>query len=259
MTKKNTEIPVNEKLKNLYKLQKIDSRIDEIRRLRGELPLKVQDLEDEIVGLKTRETNFLQDIEKLENQIKEKKEQIVNANALIKKYNEQQKNVRNNREFDALRKETEYQTLDIELSEKRIVEYEKTLEERRKDIEQLLVSIKDKSEELNEAQVELKSIVEETKKDEEELLNESEQVSKEVEDRLLTAYKRIRGAMRNGLAVVTVDRDACGGCFNKLPPQRQLDVASSKKIIVCEFCGRILIDNEIVNEVLGIKTEDDPK
>jgi len=247
----NTEITVKEKLTGLYKLQLIDSKIDEIKRLRGELPLKVQDLEDEVTGLTTREDNFKAEIEKLSDQIKEKKEQIKNSKELIKKYNKQQKDVRNNRQFDAITKELEFQELDIELSEKRIKEYDILLKNKKSEIEEVTKEIAEKKEELEKSKNELDAIVAETKKEEDILQAESKKVEKVVEDRLLIAYKRIRKAMRNGLGVVAVSREACGGCFNKLPPQRQLDVASNKKVIVCEFCGRILIGEDLKEEVIN--------
>lgn len=249
----NTEITVKEKLIGLYKLQLIDSKIDEIKRLRGELPLKVQDLEDEVTGLTTREDNFKTEITKLTNQIKEKKEQIKSSNDLIKKYIKQQKDVRNNRQFDAITKELEFQELDIQLSEKRIKEYNLLLKNKKAEIEDVTKEIAEKNEELGKSKAELNQIIEETKKEEDVLEAESKKVEKVVEERLLIAYKRIRGAMRNGLGVVSVSREACGGCFNKLPPQRQLDVASSKKIIVCEFCGRILIGEDLKEEVSNVE------
>ncbi len=245
----NTEITVKEKLIGLYQLQLIDSKIDEIKRLRGELPLKVQDLEDEVTGLTTREDNFKAEINKLSEQIKEKKEQIKNSKELIKKYIKQQKDVRNNRQFDAITKELEFQELDIQLSEKRIKEYDIILKRKKTEIEYVTKEIIEKKEDLIKSKNELDEIVAETKKEEDVLQEESEKVEKVVEERLLIAYKRIRGAMRNGLAVVSVSREACGGCFNKLPPQRQLDVASNKKVIVCEFCGRILIGEDLKGEV----------
>ncbi len=245
----NTEVTVKDKLTGLYQLQLIDSKIDEIKRLRGELPLKVQDLEDEVTGLKTREDNFNKEIDSLSTQIKEKKEQIKSSKELIKKYTKQQKDVRNNRQFDSLTKELEFQELDIQLSDKRIKEYNVLLKGKKAEIEDVSKEVTEKEEELDRSKAELDQIVTETKKEEDVLQAKSEDVEKIVENRLLTAYKRIRGAMRNGLAVVSVSREACGGCFNKLPPQRQLDVASNKKIIVCEFCGRILIDESLKEEI----------
>ncbi len=248
MNSNNIEITVKDKLIGLFQLQIIDSKIDEIRRLRGELPLKIQDLEDEIAGIKTRESNFSKEIANLSKQVDDKKAQIKSAQALIKRYNLQQKNVRNNREYDSLTKETEYQNLDIKLSEKRIKEYKSILSQKKLQIEDTHKEIADKVMDLNASKLELDAIVTETKKDEEKLQIESDKLGNVIEERLLTAYARIRNAMRNGLAVVSVDRDACGGCFNKLPPQRQLDIVSNKKIIVCEFCGRILIDKSIMDK-----------
>lgn len=240
------EKSVEDKLKNLYELQTIDSAIDKIKILRGELPLEVQDLEDELAGLETRSSKLGEEKKELEKMISKKKNEIVDAQTLIKKYEEQQKNVRNNREYDSLSKEIEFQTLEIELCEKRIKEFTAELKEKeeaekksRELLDERLKDLEDKKEELN-------SIVSETRKEEEDLLKRSEKFQKLIEPRLVTAYKRIRKNARNGLAVVTVERDACGGCFNKIPPQRQLDIRSRKKIIVCEYCGRILVDDEIL-------------
>ena len=240
--KETKDLTVEEKLKALFELQLVDSKIDDIKRLRGELPLEVQDLEDEIEGLQTRIQNYDEDLEKLNDSIVHKK------NALIKKYSEQQNNVRNNREFDSLAKEIEYQTLEIELCEKRIKEYTAKIEEKNEVIKESRDILEDRENDLEAKKTELNSIVSETQKEEEELENKSVSIQEIIEDRLLNAYKKIRGNARNGLAVVTVQRDACGGCFNKIPPQRQLDVRSRKKIIVCEYCGRILVDPDMEEE-----------
>ena len=250
MAKENTgaeakEMSVEEKLKALYDLQVVDTSVDKIRILRGELPLEVQDLEDEIEGLQTRVSKFDEDIENLEKSIAGKKQEIQNAQSLIKKYEEQQNNVRNNREYDSLSKEIEFQSLEIELCEKRIKEFTTQIEEKKSIIEESATVLNERKADLDNKKKELDDIVAETQKEEEVLLSKSENIRSIIDSRLLTAYTKIRGNARNGLAVVTVERDACGGCFNKIPPQRQLDIASRKKIIVCEYCGRILVDPQI--------------
>lgn len=246
--KENTELTVAEKLKALFELQMVDSKIDDIKRLRGELPLEVQDLEDEIEGLQTRIQNYEEDVVKLEESINAKKNEIKDAQGLIKKYTEQQNNVRNNREFDSLSKEIEFQTLEIELCEKRIKEFSIKIEEKSVIITESKEILEDRTGDLDQKKSELNSITSETQKDEEDLHNKSLEIQEMIEDRLRNAYKKIRGNARNGLAVVSVQRDACGGCFNKIPPQRQLDVRSRKKIIVCEYCGRILVDPDMEEE-----------
>ena len=250
-SKKTKELTVKDKLIALYKLQTIDSNIDEIKRLSGELPLKVQDLEDEIAGFQKRQNNIKEEIKNVKKQTSEKKNQIKEAESLVVKYTKQQENVRNNREFDSLSKEIEYQKLDIQLSEKRIKEYKLVAKEKRNLLKDAEEFTKDKKLDLKESKKELEVIVSETEKDEKKLVLKTEKVEKLIESRILTAYKKIRENVRNGLAVVVVERDACGGCFNKIPPQRQLDVASHKKIIVCEFCGRILVDTNIEEIVKG--------
>ena len=246
--KETKDLTVEEKLKALFELQVVDSKIDDIKRLRGELPLEVQDLEDEIEGLQTRIQNYEEELEKLNDSIVHKKNEIKEAESLIKKYSEQQNNVRNNREFDSLAKEIEYQTLEIELCEKRIKEYTVKIEEKNEVINESKEILEDRAKDLEAKKAELNSIVSETQKEEEDLENKSEAIQEVIEDRLLKAYKKIRDNARNGLAVVSVQRDACGGCFNKIPPQRQLDVRSRKKIIVCEYCGRILVDPDLEEE-----------
>jgi len=221
------------------------SEIDKIKTLRGELPLEVQDLEDEIAGLRTRLVNLEDEIKTLETAINNKKIAIKDAQALIAKYTEQQNNVRNNREFDSLSKEIEFQTLEIELAEKRIKEFTTEMVEKKETIDSSKTLLKDREEDLDRKKNELDEITEETKIEEEKLKAKSEKIESFIEPRLVTAFKRIRKNARNGLAVVTIQRDACGGCFNKIPPQRQLDIASRKKIIVCEYCGRILVDKDI--------------
>ena len=239
------ELTVEEKLQNLYELQRIDTEIDKIKTLRGELPLEVQDLEDEIAGLETRIENLKVELGELDKTSSTRKMDIKKAEEAIKKYSEQLDNVRNNREYDALSKEIEFQKLEIELQEKRIREAQKAKAEKEALMEESKKRYEDKVSDLEAKKGELNDIINETHKDEESLQTKSEELAATIDERLLTAYRRIRSNARNGLAVVTVDRDACGGCFNKIPPQRQLDIRSRKKIIVCEYCGRILIDKYI--------------
>lgn len=243
-----TEISVEERLRALYGLQLVDSEIDKIKTLRGELPLEVQDLEDEIVGLETRLGNLREEVVVLDKSVLKKNNEITEAEALIKKYEEQQKNVRNNREFDSLSKEIEYQNLEIELFNKKIKEFNAQIEEKKLVIAESETALAERSADLENKRKELEEIISDTQKEEEGLHKKSEKIQAVIEERLLTAYKRIRSNARNGLAVVTVQRDACGGCFNQIPPQRQLDIKSRKKIIVCEYCGRILVDDEIIKE-----------
>jgi predicted nucleic acid-binding Zn-ribbon protein len=243
-----SEISVEDRLRALYSLQLVDSEIDKIKTLRGELPLEVQDLEDEIAGLETRLGNFKDEVVNLEKSVTNKHNEIVAAEALIKKYDEQQKNVRNNREYDSLSKEIEYQNLEIELFNKKIREFNAQIEEKKVVIGESETLLADRKTDLENKKSELDEIISDTQKEEEGLYKKSEKVESIIEERLLTAYKRIRSNARNGLAVVPVQRDACGGCFNQIPPQRQLDIKSRKKIIVCEYCGRILVDDEIIKE-----------
>lgn len=243
------ELTVEEKLKALYKLQTIYSSIDEIKLLRGELPLEVQDLENELIGINTRIENYKQDMQDIDSAIAQHKIEIKTAQELIGKYQEQQENVRNNREYDHLSKEIEYQTLNIELCEKRIRDTEKVKENKSKEIEVSEELYKEKQIDFEHKRDELDAIINETKQKEEKLRDEAKKVEAIIEPRLLTAFKRIRKNARNGLSVVTVQRGACGGCFNNIPPQRQLDVRSNKKIIVCEYCGRIMVDQELAAEV----------
>ncbi|MBN1950427.1 MAG: hypothetical protein JW801_04440 [Bacteroidales bacterium] len=243
-----SDISVEEKLRTLYQLQVVHSDIDKIRTLRGELPLEVQDLEDEIVGLETRINKYKEEVKSLEQNITAKKNEISEAEGLITKYKDQQNNVRNNREFDSLSKEIEYQTLEIELCEKRIREFTVLIKEKNEVIDSSKAVFEERSKDLEDKKSELDEIVGDTKKEEEELQNSSNAYETKIEERLLSAYKKIRKNARNGLAVVSVERDACGGCFNKIPPQRQLDIKSRKKIIVCEYCGRILVDADILED-----------
>jgi uncharacterized protein len=248
-TEDSIEAAVRKKLISLYTLQLIDAQVDKIRSIRGELPLEVQDLEDEIVGLETRIEKFNQEVSDLQMEITRKQNSIKDSHELVKKYEAQQMNVRNNREYDSLSKEIEYQSLEIQLAEKKIKEFEAAIQSKNEILE---VSIKELSDRKNDLEIkngELKDIVEETRKEEEQLKEKSIIQEKNIDERLLLAYKRIRENARNGLAVVPVERDACGGCFNKIPPQRQLDIRLNKKIIVCEYCGRLLVDVDIVEEI----------
>ncbi len=242
------ELPVEEKLRALFKLQHINSEIDKIRTLRGELPLEVQDLEDEIAGLQTRIDKLQEEVKSFETAASNKKTEISAAKEHIKKYKEQQNNVRNNREFDSLSKEIEYQTLEIELCEKRIKEFHAQVKEKNDMIDESKKKLEERKNDLESKKGELEEITSDTQKEEEVLMNGRLEYEKMIEERLLTAYKKIRKNARNGLAVVSVERDACGGCFNQIPPQRQLDIRSRKKIIVCEYCGRILVDKDIVED-----------
>lgn len=240
------EVSVEDRLKALYELQLVDSEVDKVRTLHGELPLEVQDLEDELEGLDTRIKNFEEEIKNVEKAIKAKKADIEVSAGLIKKYKEQQDNVRNNREFDSLSKEIEFQTLEIELSEKHIKEFTQSIKNKTELLNTANEKFSDRSEDLKGKKDELNNIIKDTEKEQGALEKKSTKLVKAIDDRLLTAYKRIRTNAVNGLAVVTVSRDACGGCFNKIPPQRQLDVKSRKKVIVCEYCGRILVDDELL-------------
>lgn len=249
--KESKEISVEEKLKSLFDLQLVNSEIDKIKTLRGELPLEVQDLEDEIVGLNTRVENLKDEIKEVESEISGRKRDIDNANDLIGKYQEQQNDVKNNREYENLSKEIEFHKLDIELHEKKIREAKKYIETKREELAKTESYIEDRQEDLRLKKQELEEIVGETKQEEEHLREKAKQIEENIEERLLSAFKRIRKNARNGLAVVSVERDACGGCFNRIPPQRQLDIRLRKKVIVCEYCGRILIDPEMATDEKG--------
>jgi predicted nucleic acid-binding Zn-ribbon protein len=242
------EISVEDRLRALYSLQLVDSEIDKIKTLRGELPLEVQDLEDDIAGLETRLGNLREEVAVLDKSVSKKNNEIIEAQTLIKKYEDQQKNVRNNREFDSLSKEIEYQNLEIELCNKKIREFNAQIDEKKILIAESEATLNDRTSDLDNKKSELEEIISDTQKEEEGLYKKSEKIQHLIEERLLTAYKRIRSNARNGLAVVSIQRDACGGCFNQIPPQRQLDIKSRKKIIVCEYCGRILVDDEIIQE-----------
>ena len=245
----NKSVPISQKLKALFELQNVVSEVDKFKTLRGELPLEVQDLEDEITGLKTRVSNFEDDIKDMETAIQNKKIAIKESESLITKYTEQQNNVRNNREFDSLSKEIEFQKLEIELSEKRIREFTSELTSKKEAIGVSSGLLKERLDDLDRKKRELEEITAETQIEEERLKAKAEKIESNIEARLVMAFKRIRKNARNGLAVVTVQRDACGGCFNKIPPQRQMDIASRKKVIVCEYCGRILVDKDILDSI----------
>ncbi|WP_194774749.1 zinc ribbon domain-containing protein [Pararhodonellum marinum] len=238
---------VAQKLEAIHSLQQIDSRLDAIFKIRGALPEEVQDLEDEIVGYETRLDKFKFDMDALEDDIKRQKEAIKDAEKLIQKYQEQQMNVRNNREYDAITKELELQDLEIQVSKKKIGEAQIQIENKNKDVEELKEILKDRQKDLDTKKEELDTIVAESEAEENKLLTEREKASKKIEDRLIKSYAKIRANAKNGLAVVMVKRGACGGCFNIVPPQRQADIREKKKLIVCEHCGRIFsgVEDEI--------------
>jgi len=247
-TKKKSELTIEQKLFALYELQQVDTEINKIKTLRGELPLEIGDLEDELAGLETRILNLEEEIGNYQTSLGNKRTEIANAETLIKKYESQQMNVRNNREYDSLSKEIEFQTLEIELCEKRIKEHTTEIESKSEVIAQSKEVFDGRNKDLQQKKGELDEIIAETQKEEDVLEKKAEDIEEKIEARLVTAYNRIRKNARNGLAVVTVERDACGGCFNKIPPQRQVDIRTRKKIIVCEYCGRILVDTDIAVE-----------
>ena len=232
---------MQEKIMALYELQKIDSQIDEINKIKGELPLEVQDLEDELAGLNTRVENINAEIEELNSLTRQRKREVDQAKIMIANYKEQQNNVRNNREFDAITKEIEYQELEIELAEKRLKEYSTGIKAKKAIIEQTNATLEERNIDYKAKKEELDSIEAETAQQVAELEAKAAKAKEPIDERLLVAYNRIRGNFHNGLAVVTVTRDACGGCFNRIPPQRQADIRQGKKLIVCEYCGRILV------------------
>lgn len=240
---------MQEKIIALYELQKIDSRIDEINKVKGELPLEVQDLEDEMTGLKTRIDNINAEIEELNTLTKQRKREVDQAKILIANYKEQQNNVRNNREFDAISKEIEYQELEIELADKRLKEYAAGVKAKKAQLEEAEAVVEERTKDLEAKKAELESIEAETAAQVEDFARQADAAKARIDERLLAAYDRIRGNVRNGLAVVTVKRDACGGCFNRIPPQRQVDIRQGKKIIICEYCGRILVADPEAAEV----------
>ena len=241
------ELTVEEKLHALYELQQVDSKIDELRVLQGELPQEVKDMADIVEGLKTRLSNIEDDIKSCETHLSERRVEMQNAEQAILRYRDQQENVRNNREYDNLSKEIEFQQLSIELAQKKIKEFTTMLETRTADKARTISEIEEKTIELNQKRAELNDILLETKEQTETLILRA--------NKLLAAFKRIRKNARNGLAVVTVDRDACGGCHNKIPAQRQLDIRQRKKIIPCEYCGRILVDKELAESIKPVKVK----
>jgi len=241
------ELTVEEKLIALYSLQKIDSKIDEVKVLRGELPIEVKDLEDEITGLEKRVTNIEDGIKEVEGTVKTFNSNKKEADTLIAKYEKQQVNVKNNREYEALTKEVEMQQLEIQLLEKKIKDSKEDIVVKKKYFEESRKVIETKKLDMETKKVELEKIIEETEKEEKKMLDMSTKSSEGIEPRLLNAYRKIRKTYKNGLAVVSVQRDSCGGCFNKVPPQKQLEIRQRKKIIVCEHCGRVLVDVEIEN------------
>ncbi|MFQ7114028.1 zinc ribbon domain-containing protein [Hallella bergensis] len=246
------ELSVEEKLSTLYQLQTALSAIDEKRALRGELPLEVQDLEDEVEGLTTRYNKIEGEIEDFQSAIAQKRNDIETALASVERYKSQLDDVRNNREYDTLSKEIEFQSLEIELCNKRIKEAAVKVSERQEDLANTQEIIDERQKDLDHKREELSEIIQETREEEEQLKAKVKDMEAKIEPRLLDSFKRIRKGARNGLGLVYVQRDACGGCFNKIPPQRQLDIKMHKKIIVCEYCGRILIDPELA----GIKPEE---
>ncbi len=248
------EFSVEEKLVAVLTLQKIDSKIDEIHTLQGELPMEVKDLEDAIEGLQTRINNIDAEIESINSFIKEKTDGKKDAQELIKKYEKQQDNVKNNREFEAINKELEMQELEVKLNEKHIKDAQIEEKERKAQRKETEDKMKDVQEQLKEKQEELEKIIAETDKEQKLLGKKSEEAKEKVDPRLLTAYERIRTNYHNGLAVVPVVRDSCGGCFNVIPPQRQSEIRQHKKIIVCEHCGRIVVDNEL-HDAVDIKSK----
>ena len=244
-------MPVEERLKTLFQLQTALTQIDQQRALRGELPLEVQDLEDETEGLNTRIENIRNDVKELETAVNLRKGEIADAQASVERYKQQLDQVKNNREYDTLSKEIEFQTLEIELCQKKIREAQVSITEKTEELKRNQALIEERRQDLDLKRAELDEIMEETRAEEDRLKEKAHQLELKIEPRLLTSFKRIRKGARNGLGIVYVQRDACGGCFNKIPPQRQMDIRMHKKIIVCEYCGRILIDPELA----GVKVE----
>ena len=239
------EIPVEEKLLALYTLQQVDAKINEIKTIRGELPIEVRDLEDELEGLKTRIAHLEQDLSDAEQVIANYKAAKKDAEAQVKKYEKQQDNVKNNREFDALSKEIEMAKLEAQLNEKRAKDYVETVSAKQTALEEAQKNIKDKEKFLKTKKSELDNVISETEAEEFELNQQASEARKSIEERLLMGYDKIRRSYKNGLAVVTVQRDACGGCFNRIPPQRQIEIRQHRKVILCEHCGRIMVDESL--------------
>lgn len=253
------DMSVEQKLKNLYQLQTLLSQIDKIKTLRGELPLEVADLEDEIEGLTTRLGKYNEEMEKLSSDIAQKRGKIIEAQEAVERYKGQLNDVKNNREYDMLSKEIEFQTLEIELQMKRIGEAQRAIEAKKADIVSCNETLSERRADLEVKKTELEEITEETKAEEEKLREKAQNLEMSIDPRLLSAFKRIRNNEHNGLGIVYVERDACGGCFNKIPPQRQLDIRMRKKIIVCEYCGRIMIDPELAGIKINKPGEEKPK
>ena len=254
-----SEYTVEEKLQSLYQLQTMLTEIDKIKTLRGELPLEVQDLEDEIAGLTTRIEKASADVVEMSKGVAENKNAIEVSRAQIAKYQEQQDHVSNNREFDSLNKEIEFKNLEVELAEKRIREFTAAINAKKEDIENNKALVEEKKQDLEVKKSELQEIIEENRQEEERLREKCKNLELNIEPRLLQSFKRIRNNTRNGLGIVYVQRESCGGCFNKIPPQRQLDIRMRKKIIVCEYCGRIMIDPELAGVKEEVKKVEAPK
>ena len=253
------DMSVEKRLETLYQLQTMLSEIDKIKTLRGELPLEVQDLEDEIEGLQHRLDKYAEEVAALSADITKKREIINTANEAISRYEKQLDEVRNNREYDLLKKEIEFQSLEVELQKKRIGQATTAIEAKKADIANGETALKERRLDLDVKKSELGEIIAETKAEEEKLMEKAKHLELSIEPRLLAAFKRIRKSSRNGLGIVYVQRDACGGCFNKIPPQRQLDIRMRKKIIVCEYCGRIMIDPELAGVKIEKPAEEKPK
>ncbi len=245
------EQTVEQKLEALYQLQTIHTKVDKIRQTRGELPMEVADLEDDVAGLETRIQKIKSELDDLEDAIVGRKNMIKDSLALVKKYETQQNNVKNNREFEAISKEIEIQGLDIQVSEKRIKETQFDINSKTEGYEEALAALEERKKDLNSKQSELENITSETQKEEEVLVKEADKAAEKIDDRLKIAYNRLRTNFKNGLAVVTIERDSCSGCFNQIPPQRQSDIRQRKKVIVCEHCGRILVDETMAEEIAG--------
>ena len=254
-----SEYSVEEKLQSLFQLQSMLTEIDKIKTLRGELPLEVQDLEDEIAGLTTRIEKASQDVVEMSKGVTENKNTIEVSRAQIAKYQEQQDHVSNNREFDSLNKEIEFKNLEVELAEKRIREFTQAINAKKEEIESNKALVDEKKQDLEVKKSELQEIIEENRQEEERLREKCKNLELNIEPRLLQSFKRIRNNTRNGLGIVYVQRESCGGCFNKIPPQRQLDIRMRKKIIVCEYCGRIMIDPELAGVKEEVKKVEAPK
>jgi len=244
------EKTVEQKLQALYELQSIHTQIDKIRQIRGELPVEVADLEDDVAGLETRIQKIKTDLDDLEDAIVTRKNTIKEAGVAIKKYEAQLNEVKNNREYEAISKEVEIQGLDIQVSEKKIKEFGFDIVTKTEVYEKALADLDGRKKDLEIKQAELSVITSETQKEEEDLSNKAAKAETQIEERLLFAYHRLRGNAKNGLAVVTIQRDSCSGCFNQIPPQRQSDIRQRKKIIVCEHCGRILVGEELSDQLV---------